>query len=91
MTHRTTLVIADDHPLVLYGLAELIRLEPEFDILAVCADGVDAIARIRDLTPDMAVLDLNMPGKSGLEILREIRADALSTRIVLLTAGISDS
>jgi len=91
MSHRTSLVIADDHPLVLHGLTGLIHLEPDFDILAICTDGSDAIERIREHCPDIALIDLNMPGSTGLEILRQVKTDAMMTRIVLLTADISDS
>jgi DNA-binding NarL/FixJ family response regulator len=84
------LVLADDHPLVLQALDILFRQQEGFEILAACHSGTEAKHAIRELRPDVAVLDLHMPGGSGLDVLREIAADHLPTKIVLLTAIIED-
>jgi DNA-binding NarL/FixJ family response regulator len=87
----TRLAIADDHPVVLHGLASLISTDPQFEVVARCEDGVAALAVIRDLQPDLAILDLNMPGLTGREVLAEIVREGLGVRVVLLTAAASDA
>ena len=89
-TRPWTLSLADDHPLVLRGLRKLIGAEPEFLILAASADGATALADIRRERPDIAILDVNMPRLSGLEILREVGRERLSTRVIFLAAILTD-
>jgi DNA-binding NarL/FixJ family response regulator len=86
-----TLILADDHPVVLEGLAQLFGLEPDFRVVARCTNGDDAVAAVRHHQPDVLVLDVRMPGKDGLVIVRELRDAALSTRVVLLTAALSET
>ena len=82
-----TLIIADDHPLMLKGVVALFA-DTQFDIVASCLDGQQARAAIAEHAPDLAILDVNMPRISGLELLRQARAEQWRTRIVLLTAGL---
>ena len=84
------LVLADNHRLFLDGLELLLRPEPEFEVFACCEDGLQALHAVRHLCPDIFILDLDMPGKHGLEILWEIHQVALPTRVVLLTASIEE-
>lgn len=85
MTIRVAL--ADDHPIFLEGLDQLLRLEPDFEVVARCLDGVEALTAVRELAPDMLVLDLRMPGLDGLGVLRELARDGgPATRVVLLSA-----
>jgi DNA-binding NarL/FixJ family response regulator len=79
------LVVADDHPVVLAGLQQILALEG-FDVVACCNSGAQAVEAIRSLKPDMLILDLRMPGKDGLAVLREMRRDGLSTPVIVLTA-----
>src|SRR5215203_2043984 len=83
-------VLADDHPIVLGGLRALLQAEPEFEIVAAAPDGATALAMIRAHQPDMAVLDINMPQLTGLDVLETLEAESLSTRMVLLTGSASD-
>jgi DNA-binding NarL/FixJ family response regulator len=85
----TTLLLADDHPLVLSGLRQLIASNAAFRVTAVCSDGVAALQAIREHSPDIAVLDLNMPRLDGLSVLDAV-AEHASTRVVLLAAVLSD-
>ncbi len=86
----TNLLIADDHPLVLKGVEGL--FDPaEFRIAAICTDGSAALDQIRAGVCNIAVIDLHMPGRTGLEILRAVRAEALPVKIVLLTATVEDA
>ena len=84
-----TLVLADDHPLILDGMENLFRLERDFKVVARCLDGEEAITAVRKHKPDVLVLDIRMPGMDGLSLLREMKKEKLSTRVVLLT-GVLD-
>lgn len=86
-----SVVAADDHPLILEGLERLLAEDGEFELRAMCTDGAGALEAIRRLQPDIAVLDLRMPGLSGLEVVRGIRSAGLSTRAVLLTGTICEA
>lgn len=84
----TRLILADDHPIVLEGLASLLQAEG-FEILARCRSGDAAIAAIAEHDPDIAVLDIEMPGATGLQILRDIRArGAVRPKVIILTASL---
>jgi DNA-binding NarL/FixJ family response regulator len=84
------LVLADDHPIVLEGLRQLLAAEAGFAVLAACADGEEALRAVREHRPDVLVLDLHMPKVDGLAVLRQLRAESLSTRVVILTASLAD-
>jgi DNA-binding NarL/FixJ family response regulator len=84
------LVIADDHPIVLDGLAQLFGVESDFEVVARCRDGDETIDAVRRLRPDVLVLDVRMPGRDGLSVLHELDEAALQTRVVLLTAAVGD-
>ena len=73
----TTVIIADDHPIVLRGLTVLIDSHAGFKVVAAESNGTAALRAIVDLAPDIAVLDLNMPGKTGLDLIREYLAALL--------------
>ncbi|MET0365244.1 MAG: response regulator transcription factor [Sphingobium sp.] len=83
------IVLADDHPLILRGLADLIAMEQDFAIVGTTTEGRSAYAMIERLAPDIAVLDLQMPDTGGLAILRRIADSMLSVRSVFLTATIT--
>jgi len=84
------LVLADDHPVVLVGLKQLFALERDFQVLAGVSNGEEALKAVRELKPDILVLDLRMSGKDGLEVLREMQRGALATKTVVLTAFDND-
>src|SRR5262245_26459642 len=86
-----SLVLADDHPIVLNGLAQLFELEPDFQVLALCPDGEQALQAVRSHRPDLLILDLKMPVKDGLAVLRELRGEKSSPRVILLTAALEDA
>jgi two-component system nitrate/nitrite response regulator NarL len=88
---RISLVLADDHPIVLQGIAGVIGAQEDFDIRATCATGSDALAMIRQHRPDVAVLDIAMPDMDGLAVAAQLNAEDLGTRVVLLTANATDS
>jgi DNA-binding NarL/FixJ family response regulator len=80
------LVLADDHPIVLSGLVWLFSQERDIEVVAAASTGNEALKATRQFAPDILVLDLRMPGKNGVEVLDEMKRDALSTRVVVLTA-----
>lgn len=82
--------LADDHPLVLDGLEQLFRLEPDINVVARCRNADEALRAVRTASPDVLVLDLLMPGSGGLELLRAMGDKDRRTRIILLTAVIDD-
>ncbi|NWK97031.1 DNA-binding response regulator [Sphingobium lactosutens] len=83
--------LADDHPVVLRGLAELINLEKDFRVVGSTSEPKNAFAMIDRLKPDIAVLDINMPDVSGLALLRRMRNADLPVRVIFLTAVITDA
>jgi two-component system nitrate/nitrite response regulator NarL len=87
MTIRVAL--ADDHPLILSALRDLLCLEKDFEVVALCGDGEDALRAVRDRRPDLLILDIRLPGKDGFAVLRAIKEEKLLTRVVLLTATLS--
>lgn len=84
------MVIADDHPLIIDALSHLFAADPEFQVLACCADGGEALRKVRELRPDILLLDRRMPGKDGLEVARQLQQEGLPTRVVLLTAELDE-
>jgi DNA-binding NarL/FixJ family response regulator len=84
------LVLADDHPIILRGLEVLFCVEQDFQVQARCVNGEETLQAVRQYRPDVLVLDLHMPGKDGLAVLREMRQETLPTRVVLLTAALDE-
>jgi DNA-binding NarL/FixJ family response regulator len=87
------LVLADDHPIVLQGLQHLFARHADFDVVACCADAPAALAAVRSHRPDVALIDLRMPGTServsgGLELLTAL-AEWPACRRIVLTAAIT--
>jgi DNA-binding NarL/FixJ family response regulator len=80
------LVLADDHPIVLDGLAQLCAMERDFEVVARATTGDEALELVRQLVPEILVLDLRMPGLDGFAVLRQMKREELSTRSVVLTA-----
>jgi DNA-binding NarL/FixJ family response regulator len=85
-----TLVLADDHPLILSGLTSLFDLEEDLQVLQTCTNGGEALEAVRMNRPDVVVLDIRMAGMSGLQVCSQIRKDNLPTRLVLLTAALTE-
>jgi two-component system nitrate/nitrite response regulator NarL len=78
-------LVADDHPVYLDGLAAAIERAGDLELVASCRDGAQALDRIRRERPDVAVLDLSMPRLGAAEVLQELADDALPCRVLVLT------
>ena len=88
-TTGSTVVVADDHPVFREAVAAAIEASPGLTLAAAVCDGPEALAAIRRLGPDVAVLDLQLPGLSGLEVLSSVVGDGLSTRVMIVSASAS--
>lgn len=85
---RNRLLIADRHPVVLYGLASIFAAQRDFEIIASCSDGASCVEAMRSLAPDFAILDDAFLDLSGPEILAIANAENLPTRLVFFTASV---
>ena len=89
MTPPTTIVIADDHVLVREGLKMLLSAEPDLQVVADTGDGAAVEAMVKRLAPALLVLDLELPGKSGIEVAAAIKADAsIFCKVLVLTGNL---
>jgi two-component system nitrate/nitrite response regulator NarL len=84
-------LIADRCPVVVEGLKKVLGAQHNFKLVACCSDGISCIEAIRSLKPDIAILDVSMPGLTGLEILSIVKSEGFSTRLVFFTASVEDS
>jgi len=86
---RWNVLIVDDHPLLRRGINQLLSFEEEFNVIAEAGNGADAVAYACDKEPDMILLDLNMKGMSGLDTLKALREEGITSTVIVLT--VSDS
>ena len=80
------ILLADDHPLTRSGIAEFVRREESFELVAEAEDGIEAWDKIKELRPDVALLDIRMPGYDGVTVAQKVKNDAMNTAIVMLTS-----
>ena len=83
------ILIADDHPMIRTAIEVLLRDTGQM-IVGSATTGEEALRSLEELRPDLLLLDLQMPEGSGMDVLRAVRSDGLTLRVVLLTAGIED-
>jgi two-component system nitrate/nitrite response regulator NarL len=89
MDKQVRIVIADDHPILRDGLRKLLEAEPDFVVVGEARDGNEAVERLKELHPDVLLLDRRMPGASYLEVLRAAQPSVPRSRPLLLTANIA--
>lgn len=85
MASKKTILIVDDHPLVREGLKSILRPAAEYEVIGQAGKARDALHLVKSLKPDLVLLDLSLPDKSGLEICREIRNISPPTRILIVS------
>jgi two-component system nitrate/nitrite response regulator NarL len=78
--------VADDHPVYREGIVRAINERPELELVGEAGDGREALDQIKELEPDVAVLDIRMPGLDGTQVLAAIRRDSNTTQVLFLTA-----
>jgi two-component system, NarL family, response regulator NreC len=83
--NRTTIVLADDHPVVRHGVRSLLQAEPDFTVVGETSDGIETVQMVERLQPEVLVVDLMIPGLNGLEITRQVKQRAPHTKIVILS------
>lgn len=85
MNNEITIIIADDHPIVRKGLREIIEEDARLRVLAEANNGREAIEAIESFSPNVTILDVDMPVMNGFEAAREIKSKKLKTEIIFLT------
>src|SRR6516164_8545155 len=84
---KIRIAIADDHPIFRDGLSKLLSLEKDFEVVGQVEDGLHVPEVLQQCDPDILLLDLYMPGLSGLDALQKLQSDSCRTRVILLTAS----
>lgn len=80
------MLLVDDHAVVRLGLKAILALEPDLEVVAEAEDAVEAVERYREHRPDVMLLDLRMPGDSGVVVVRRVRDEFPAARIIMLTS-----
>lgn len=85
MYKTINVMIAEDHSMIREGLKQLIQLEPDINVIAGCADGKEVVEKYKECTPDVVLIDINMPKLNGLEALEKIKQYDSNVKAVMLT------
>ncbi|OJV65659.1 MAG: DNA-binding response regulator [Clostridiales bacterium 38-18] len=83
--NKIKVMIADDHALIREGIKKLLELEENFEIVALAGDGEQAITSIKETSPDVVLLDINMPVMNGIDCLKQIKQDYPEIKVIMLT------
>ena len=83
--NKISILLVDDHGVVREGIKRLLERQPDFEVVDECANGEQALTRIEQLQPNVVMMDLSMPGLSGLDVTRRAKAAGSSSRIIALT------
>ena len=86
-SRRIRVLLVDDHSIVREGLQSMLKDSEEFEVVGQARNGVEAVRAASELSPDVIVMDVMMPGKDGVEACREIMESAPDTRVIMLTAS----
>lgn len=80
------ILVVDDHPLFRQGVIDTLSLEPDFSVIGEATSGEEALDLIRGIKPDVAIVDVNLPGMNGQQVTQQVVNEKLPSRIILLTA-----
>jgi DNA-binding NarL/FixJ family response regulator len=83
---RVRVVVVDDHEIVRTGLASILGLRDDLEVVALCGDAEEAVAAVERYRPDVVLMDVRLPGRSGIEACREITARWPATHVIMLTS-----
>jgi DNA-binding NarL/FixJ family response regulator len=86
MNKKITILVIDDHPLFRQGLVDILNLEDDIQVVGQASNGEEGLELIRAIQPEIAIVDVNMPGMNGQALTRTVVAEKIPTRIILLTA-----
>ncbi|HEX3663136.1 MAG TPA: response regulator transcription factor [Acidobacteriaceae bacterium] len=86
----TRILIVDDHPVIQAGLMSMLATHPEVKVMGSASSGEEALARMEEDMPDIVLLDLRMPGMTGIDVLRAMREKKASARAIILTSFETD-
>ena len=90
MTHPIRVILADDHPVVRHGLAAIVDVEDDIEVVGQAEDGREALILVHSLKPDVVLMDLQMPVMDGVEAIKHIRAKAPQVQVIILTTFADD-
>jgi two-component system NarL family response regulator len=82
---KIRVLVADDHPIVRQGVIANVKPQPDMMVVAEAGDGLEALALIKEHSPDVVLLDLRMPGMDGLDVVAEVSRAKLKSRVVIMT------
>jgi two-component system nitrate/nitrite response regulator NarL len=84
------ILLADDHPMIRTAIEVLLR-DTQFELAATAKNGAEALSEVSRLKPDILLVDLEMPEVGGMDVIRKLKADRMTSKLVILTAAIDDS
>jgi DNA-binding NarL/FixJ family response regulator len=90
MSDSIRILVVDDHPIVRDGLVAILTTQPDFEVVGEAPNGAEAVERARLLNPDLMLLDLEMPGMDGVEVIRRLREAMPEIRVIVFTAFDTD-
>ena len=85
MENKKTILVADDHPVVRKGIINVVNRIPSYKVIYECGNGDDAMQSIRELKPDVVLLDISMPGMSGIDVIRQAQKENIPSDFIILT------
>lgn len=85
MEKRVKIFIADDHPIFRQGIIKIVEQDQSFEVSGQCGDGNEVIDEIKKVKPDIVIIDISMPGMSGLEIIKKALEERIAVAFIILT------
>ncbi len=82
---KIMVMIADDHSLIREGLKQLLEFDGSIEVVAEASNGIECLEKLKSFQPDVLLLDINMPDKNGIEVLREMKAENFPVKVLILT------